>query len=451
MFFLFLGGLRGPVAPVAGARGLLILVAALLAPFAFWQKDQAVSALLKAEKARAAEAMQRDRADASAAIAEHERVQAEHDRDVATKLQRDAETQQARTEGAERNAARALVLAETQDALARKSARDALDSAALARVAEKRATDEANVAREAQEAEAKARKQVEAQSAVLKAQAAALEKIQADQQFRIVTSEPIPRKVDQAQVALYKLIEATEEYAKKWNQLPDGAEHALATLVPATLLVAGDVSSSEPVILAMPDPDRPGQVYAFRQATARKPVTLSASATDRPPWMEPVKRQAWAVQQLAVSEPDYIALGGVGGFVAAGQTKQRPLKAKKLFPFAITGLAFSTDGKWVVSANSAGGLRVQSLKDFSSNWNLTSHLVQVASGFKLAAFLVTRTFGEYPIRECAIALKRYPGQGKTGRGDLSVVVLTESGRLLLWTHPGPIGKQISSAERLHWM
>src|ERR1039457_2453491 len=78
VFFLFLGGLRGPVAPVAGARGLLILVAALLAPFAFWQKDQAVSALLKAEKARAAEAMQRDRADASAAIAEHERVQAEH-------------------------------------------------------------------------------------------------------------------------------------------------------------------------------------------------------------------------------------------------------------------------------------------------------------------------------------------------------------------------------------
>jgi WD40 repeat protein len=90
-------------------------------------------------------------------------------------------------------------------------------------------------------------------------------------------------------------------------------------------------------------------------------------------------------------------------------------------------------------------MRIQRTADLASDGAISRKLTQLASGYKLVLFLVTRRFqGEYPVRQWALSVAPDRPDDRDG---VQAAALTESGRLLTWEKPGPIGRQLSLTDR----
>jgi WD40 repeat protein len=199
-----------------------------------------------------------------------------------------------------------------------------------------------------------------------------------------------------------------------------------------TRLVGNDHTDDSPVLFVYPDPEH-----------AEHPVVLRQGDKKDGGFQAP--RKGWTVERGAVAPQGQIAYGGTGGFVVVEEPGRNAMPARKLFPFAMTGLGFSTDGQWVALADSSSNMRIQRTADLATDNVVTRKLIQLATGYKLVLFLVTRRFqGEYPVRQWALSV----GNDRPGdRDSVRAAALTESGRLLTWEKPGPIGKQLALTDR----
>jgi WD40 repeat protein len=162
-----------------------------------------------------------------------------------------------------------------------------------------------------------------------------------------------------------------------------------------------------------------------------------------------IPRLVWGIEQGATVEKtgDRTA-GGPGGYVILSNVDGSRVKTRKVDPFAVTGLGFSTDGDWIATASASGAMRLLRRSEFLSSNDVKDRILQFGNAFKLFVFLaVHRYMAEYPIREFAVSVDPRAGR-HSEKKDVTVLALTESGRLLRWSNPGPIGKQIGSLDKL---
>jgi WD40 repeat protein len=192
-----------------------------------------------------------------------------------------------------------------------------------------------------------------------------------------------------------------------------------------------------PVLLATTVPEQDDRLLVVRRGDLARSV-----------WAR-VPRSEWSIQRAAVSPGrGELLVGGAGGFVslAAIGADTLALSTRKLHPFAVTGLGFSTDGEWVATAGGAGDMRLFRRSSFERRSAFADRLLQFGNISKLMAFLTFNRFkGEYAVRDFALSVAPLR-RGEARRADVSVVALTDSGRALLWNHPGPFGKQIGNLE-----
>lgn len=240
---------------------------------------------------------------------------------------------------------------------------------------------------------------------------------------------------------LRKLAEAIRSFVDKYHQLPLASMTALASAVSLSYLSDSDTNSTDAVLLAMSDPSRAGHLRVLRTGAPAEDGGVKAP------------RQNWRIQH-AVPLPDgqTLMVGGVGGYVAfpsiANIDKKSLVKAHKVHPFAITGLGSSADGRWVVTASSSGDMRAFRYADFASKAIIKDSALQIGNAIKLFAFLFFgRYAGDYPVYQFAVALVPHTG-GQSEKRDLEILSLTESGRLVRWSRPGPFGKQLSGLKEL---
>lgn len=234
---------------------------------------------------------------------------------------------------------------------------------------------------------------------------------------------------------LEELSASAKTYAAAYGQVPSTVLGALNRAVELSYLLSSDTRSGDPVLLvALPDPKTPATIKVIRRGMS--PEDLSV----------PVERQRWNVQRGALVPGDKeVAVGGAGGYVAITELVDRKFVTRKLHPFAVTGLGFSTDGKWVATSSAGGDIRLLKHDDFHDRSVLTDEFFQIVNSTKLVAFLSFRRFkGDYAVRDLAISLGDR-GQAAERR-DVSVVGLTDTGRVILWQQPGPFGKQLSGVD-----
>jgi WD40 repeat protein len=260
---------------------------------------------------------------------------------------------------------------------------------------------------------------------------------EADSSFSRLASEPPEYSRAGVVSRLQELSDAIAAYDAAYHHLPAGSMTALAQAVSLSYLSGSDTSGTDPVLFTIPDPSAAGGLTTVRSG---------ALPLD---WGIKVPRKFWSVQQ-ANPLPDgrTMSIGGVGGYVAFPGAQKSPTRSHKLDPFAITALGASTDGEWIATASASGDMRVFRYRDFASAGILKDRFLQFGNAAKLVGFLMIHRYaGEYPVRQFAISVAPHSGR-QSEKNDLDVVALTESGRLLRWVHPGPIGKQLSRLDDL---
>lgn len=247
-----------------------------------------------------------------------------------------------------------------------------------------------------------------------------------------------PPEYSRAAVAsrLWDLSDAIASYDAAYHQLPAGSMAALVQAVSLSYLFDSDTSGTDPVLFTMPHSSGGGLVT----------VRSGALPLD---WGIKVPRKSWSIQQAnPLPDGQTMSVGGVGGYVAFTGAQKSPIKSHKLDPFAITALGASTDGEWIATASASGDMRVFRYSSFASNRLFKDRLLQFGNAAKLVGFLMIHRYaGEYPVRQFSISVAPHPGR-QSEKEDLDVVALTESGQLLRWVHPGPIGKQLSRLDNL---
>src|SRR5262249_41531122 len=157
-------------------------------------------------------------------------------------------------------------------------------------------------------------------------------------------------------------------------------------------------------------------VIAVRKGAADESVTAG------------VRRQAWNVQRAAwLPGVADIALAGAGGYVALQNAESKVTIVRKVHPFAVTALGFSTDGEWLATASAGGDLRLFRRGEVHDLAVVRDRVYQLANATKLVAFLVLhRLRGDYAVRDFAIAVGAHPDRDAKRR-DVDVVALTEAG------------------------
>jgi WD40 repeat protein len=236
---------------------------------------------------------------------------------------------------------------------------------------------------------------------------------------------------------LKALADALDSYRKQYQQLPERAFETLSTAVSLSYMSAADGQSDDRVLLAMPDPaSKSGMLVVRSRASAQA-------------WGVKVPRLVWGVEQaVSVASTGDTAVGGAGGYVGLADADRSKVRTRKVHPFAVSGIGFSTDGEWVATASAAGDMRVFRHSDFSAGSEIKDRILQFGNSFKLLTFLaVHRYMGEYPVREFAVSVAPHPGRASEKK-DVTVLALTESGRLIRWDSPGLIGKQLGSLDQL---
>jgi WD40 repeat protein len=121
-----------------------------------------------------------------------------------------------------------------------------------------------------------------------------------------------------------------------------------------------------------------------------------------------IPRLVWGIEQGATVEKtgDRTA-GGPGGYVILSNVDGSRVKTRKVDPFAVTGLGFSTDGDWIATASASGAMRLLRRSEFLSSNDVKDRILQFGNAFKLFVFLaVHRYMAEYPIARAGIAKKR---------------------------------------------
>lgn len=256
---------------------------------------------------------------------------------------------------------------------------------------------------------------------------------QAAQGYRLAATQPVSYDPSIPSRRALELVEAAKKLRASGGELPADVVGVMYQALAMTRLVGNDHAADTPVLFVYPDPAHPDRPMVLRQG----------GHTQDGEFQQP--RKGWTVERGAVSPEGQIAYGGTGGYVAVQEPGQSASPARKLFPFAMTGLGFSVDGKWVAMADSSSNMRIQRTADLASDGAISRKLTQLATGYKLVLFLLTRRFqGEYPVRQWALSV----AQGRPDdRNGVQAAALTESGRLLTWEKPGPIGKQLALTER----
>jgi hypothetical protein len=257
---------------------------------------------------------------------------------------------------------------------------------------------------------------------------------------------------------LSALVAKARSYSRAASSVPPGTIAALERAFAVTRLLKSDSNAEYgPVILALAYTANEGrqgpEILALREGDSHNEDRNGNG----------VGPSDWASQHAAASPANscYV-VGGAGGLVVLGETDVREcgttafpgyptssggrlFLTRKRHLFPITGVGFSTDGRWLATASSITDMKLMRVSDFFSKAPLKRAVLMIASIAKLQAFLtVNRYRGDYPIRQFAISLPKAPN---SHRSQIQVMGLTEAGKLLVWTHPGPIGKQISRTNR----
>jgi hypothetical protein len=256
---------------------------------------------------------------------------------------------------------------------------------------------------------------------------------EAAQGYRLAATQPVSYDPATPSRRALELVEAAKKLRASGEELPADVVGVMYQALAMTRLVGNDHNAYTPVLFVYPDAAHPDHPVVLRQG----------GQTREGDFLQP--RKGWTVERAAISPEGQIAYGGTGGYVAVQESGQNASAPRKLFPFAMTGLGFSVDGKWVAMADSSSNMRIQRTADLAANGVISRKLTQFATGYKLMLFLLTRRFqGEYPVRQWALSVN---SDRPDDRNSVSAAALTESGRLLTWQKPGPIGKQLSLTDR----
>jgi hypothetical protein len=264
----------------------------------------------------------------------------------------------------------------------------------------------------------------------------AAERVDREQELRLLAAREPSFDPAGARLRLEELAGAARRYAAAYGQVPSTVLQALNRAVALSYVQASDVQSSEPVLLALLDPADPGRLNVIRRGMEGTSLSVD------------VDRERWSVQRAAQLPGRHgIIVGGAGGFAALTAEKDEKGITRKLHPFAVTGLAFSTSGEWVATASAVGDIRLLRHDDIHGMSLVADKFFQFVNVTKLFAFLSVRRYkGDYAVRELAISVAPHDGRD-VKRRDLSVVALTDTGRAVLWQRPGPFGKQLASVDQ----
>jgi WD40 repeat protein len=265
---------------------------------------------------------------------------------------------------------------------------------------------------------------------------AASERRDREQALRLLAAREPSFDPAGARLQLEELAAATRSYASAYGQVPSTVLQALGRAVELSYVKSSDTQSGEPVLLAMPDPSGRDRLAVIRRGMSAEPLSVA------------VDRQMWTVQratQLPGSKE--LLVGGAGGFAAMTGREDEKRVTRKLHPFAVSALASSTDGKWVATASAVGDIRLLRHDDIHEMSPFVDKFLQFVNVTKLFTFLAIRRFkGDYAVRELAISVAPQAGR-EVKRRDVSVVALTDTGRVVLWQRPGPFGKQLASVDQ----
>jgi hypothetical protein len=266
---------------------------------------------------------------------------------------------------------------------------------------------------------------------------AANERLDREQALRLLAVREPSFEPAAARQRLEELAAATRQYASAYGQVPSTVLQALNRAIELSYVQASDAQSSEPVLLVLPDPANPGQLKVIRRGMVGKSLSVD------------VDRELWSVQRAAqLPGRNEIMVGGAGGFGAVTAPQNEKGVTRKLHPFAVTGLGFSTDGEWVATASAVGDIRLLRYDDIYGMSLFVDRFFQFVNVTKLFTFLSVRLFkGDYAVRELAISVAPHIGR-EVKRRDVSVVALTDTGRAVLWQRPGPFGKQLASIDQV---
>jgi hypothetical protein len=236
---------------------------------------------------------------------------------------------------------------------------------------------------------------------------------------------------------LFDLATSAEAYATMYGELPTVVSDALKRAFAYSYLKAASVESSDPVLLATAVPEPSDRLRVIRRGDKGQGLGLR------------VPRKEWSIQRATVASLNGdVLVGGAGGYVTLAATGSTKAITRKLHPFAVTGLGVSTDGVWVASASAAGDMRLLRKERIEHMSVFTDRFLQFGNATKLVTFLISHAFkGDYAVRDFALSVPTI-GSEDVSRRDISVVALTDAGRAIVWTHPGPFGKQISGLDDL---
>jgi len=259
-----------------------------------------------------------------------------------------------------------------------------------------------------------------------------------DQRLRLVAAQDPSFDPAKAPAELEALASLARSYAVDYKELPAEVLLALQRAFEVTFLKKSDTASNHPVLITLVDSQKSDAFTVIRRGMS--PTSLGVK----------VNRENWSVQKAAVVPGDpELAVAGAGGFTAVANIDGQQSVTRKLHPFAVTGLGFSTDGEWMATASAAGDMRLIRHDDLHKMSVFKDRFFQFGNATKLVSFLVAHRFkGDYAVREFALSMTRRPDQDTVGRRDLNVVALTEAGRVVLWRRPGPFGKQLSGLDHV---
>ena len=196
--------------------------------------------------------------------------------------------------------------------------------------------------------------------------------------------------------------------------------------------------TDNPVLLAMPGAGPGDDIFALRSRALAGDLKGAR-----------IPRLVWGIEQGAtVESTNDRTVGGPGGYMVLSNADGSRVMTRKVDPFAVTGLGFSTDGEWIATASASGAMRLLRHSELLSSNGVMDRILQFGNAFKLVVFLAVHSYmGEYPVREFAVSVDPHPGR-PSKKKDVTVLALTQSGRLLRWSNPGPIGKQIGSLDKI---
>jgi hypothetical protein len=258
------------------------------------------------------------------------------------------------------------------------------------------------------------------------------------QKLRVLALQDPPTTPAAIRRRLRDLTVNAKEYHKAgYNDIPREVIAAIQELAALSFLQVVDAGEAgrptEPVLLALPDPRKPGAMLTIRKGT---PIESLGATVDRRDWT--VQRATWNAGSKQ------IALGGAGGFTVIRPAEGQPI-VRKLHNFAVTSVGFSTDGQWMATASASGDMRLHEGVDRVA---FRDGFRQFVNASKLLWYLsIRRLQGDYAVREFAISLDPQ-APAPTPRSAVTVVALTDAGRLLRWRRPGPFGKQFSRIDQL---